>query len=568
MRVPLAILFSVMATSSAFSAVPRSSTAFSTTGLHMSSPVKVPITITGDNVDLTTALSDYVKLKVDRTLGKLSSVPGVSHCDARKLRKYKERRLNGYHGGPNMGENLADVLDAIEDVDTEADNAAPDADDDSSFMDPEQAVITKVKRYHIDFIKMRFSSSATTTLLLAGASFVKSFSIQSSLSPVRIAAPSTKRMATTPDGGDYLESILGEGSSYRDAAGALRNAVSLSPVIRVPDGSPAATVTLTSSVVASDIFGDDFALEEAVEEEAAAVDPLLNNEILKRQHAKKLKREQTKASGGMMRYVKNPLLLVKGKDFADVTITVLIPAFVAYLALKKVSEIAFGKLGDKADALYEKAAKDITYHVGDYESMQSTYNDYKKKLWFNGAPSYINSQLVKRICVAYCTQSAYRDAVAEAGPGQKKITEGWKVLGLDKETATRIFEETSALGFLSRDELWAKEEQDAYREKIAAEERRRQELRDIIDKDGNLIDPTNIDPDKLIKDEDFNREPEDDGKDEGGPLTGATMAKECGNCGYTLFIAAGREAKFFPSGFTCPQCGAARDQFKDVEIDV
>lgn len=212
-------------------------------------------------------------------------------------------------------------------------------------------------------------------------------------------------MATTPDdGSDYFESILGEGSSYRDAAGALRNAVSSSPVIRVPDGSPAATVTLTSSVAASDVFGDDFALEEAVEEETSAVDPLLNNEILKRQHAKKLKREQTKASGGMMRYVKNPLLLVKGKDFADVTITVLIPAFVAYLALKKVSDITFGKLGDKADALYEKAAKDITYHVGDYESIQSTYNDYKKKLWFNGAPSYINSQLVKRICVAYCTQ--------------------------------------------------------------------------------------------------------------------------------------------------------------------
>jgi hypothetical protein len=36
--------------------------------------------------------------------------------------------------------------------------------------------------------------------------------------------------------------------------------------------------------------------------------------------------------------------------------------------------------------------------------MESTYKDYKKKLWFNGAPSYINSQLVKRIAVAYCTQ--------------------------------------------------------------------------------------------------------------------------------------------------------------------
>jgi len=47
----------------------------------MSSAVKVPITITGDNVDLTPALTDYVNLKVERTLGKLSSVSAVSHCD-------------------------------------------------------------------------------------------------------------------------------------------------------------------------------------------------------------------------------------------------------------------------------------------------------------------------------------------------------------------------------------------------------------------------------------------------------------------------------------------------------
>lgn len=47
----------------------------------MSSPVKVPITISGDNIDLTPALSDYVNEKVDRTLGKLSSVSGVSNCD-------------------------------------------------------------------------------------------------------------------------------------------------------------------------------------------------------------------------------------------------------------------------------------------------------------------------------------------------------------------------------------------------------------------------------------------------------------------------------------------------------
>ncbi len=133
-------------------------------------------------------------------------------------------------------------------------------------------------------------------------------------------------------------------------------------------------------------------------------DPLLNNEILKRQHEKKLKREQRKASGGVMRYVKNPLLLVKGKDFSDVTLTVLIPAFVSYLALRKISEIGFGKLGQKADELYEQGAVDIAYHVGDYENMESTYKAYKKKLWFNGAPSYINSQLIKRIAVSYSTQ--------------------------------------------------------------------------------------------------------------------------------------------------------------------
>jgi hypothetical protein len=59
---------------------------------------------------------------------------------ARKLRKYKERRLEGYHGGPNMGENLADVLN---DIEVEEDAVADEAE---SYIDPEQAVITKVKR--------------------------------------------------------------------------------------------------------------------------------------------------------------------------------------------------------------------------------------------------------------------------------------------------------------------------------------------------------------------------------------------------------------------------------------
>jgi len=193
MRASAMLLVSTMATSSAFSPAPQLSTRTvnANNGLHMSSPVKVPITVSGDNIDLTPAISDYVNEKVERTLGKLSTVSGVSNCAVhltvnknpkvenahtaevvtsikgttfrvaesapdmyasidlvsnrlgRKLRKYKERRLDGYHGGPNMGENLADVLNSIE----EEDDAPAEAEDE--FIDPEQAVVTKVKSFDL-----------------------------------------------------------------------------------------------------------------------------------------------------------------------------------------------------------------------------------------------------------------------------------------------------------------------------------------------------------------------------------------------------------------------------------
>ena len=247
--------------------------------------------------------------------------------------------------------------------------------------------------------------SLATAALLVGPSAVEAFVINSSrarMSSMSIAASSDV---------DF-DSILGEGSSFENAANELKSNDSSAPVIRVPDGSPAASVTMASAV-ASDLYGDDVALEDDIsaeeggfmeEAEVSASDPLLNNEILKRQHEKKVKKEQRKAAGGMMRYVKNPLLLVKGKDFSDVTLTILIPAFVSFLAIRKVASIGTGKLTEKADDLYERAASEIAYHVGDYEEMEATYKDYRKKLWFNGAPSYINSELVKRLAVAYCRE--------------------------------------------------------------------------------------------------------------------------------------------------------------------
>jgi hypothetical protein len=70
-----------------------------------------------------------------------ASIDEVTDRLAQKLRKYKERRLEGYHGGPNMGENLANVLEALDENAAESEAETPE-----EFVDPEAAVVTKIKR--------------------------------------------------------------------------------------------------------------------------------------------------------------------------------------------------------------------------------------------------------------------------------------------------------------------------------------------------------------------------------------------------------------------------------------
>uniref|UniRef100_A0A7S2RPC0 Sigma 54 modulation/S30EA ribosomal protein C-terminal domain-containing protein n=1 Tax=Eucampia antarctica TaxID=49252 RepID=A0A7S2RPC0_9STRA len=152
----------------------------------------VPIIVSGNNIEMTPALNEYINSKLERIIGKLSSSGAVKDCDvhltvnknpkvkaahkaevvttlkgtvircseetpdmyasidavtdrlARKLRKYKERRLSGYHGGPNMGENLASVLDSV--ADSIEETAASDGEE---FVDPEAPVVTKIKSYDL-----------------------------------------------------------------------------------------------------------------------------------------------------------------------------------------------------------------------------------------------------------------------------------------------------------------------------------------------------------------------------------------------------------------------------------
>ena len=248
---------------------------------------------------------------------------------------------------------------------------------------------------------MKFSTAASS--LLFGVSSAGAFSIRSSL-------PHIRQSTLVKAAGDEFDSILGEGSSYLEAANSFSRKSS-TPIVRVPDGSTAATVTLASSVAipAEDLLGDDLGLEddllgdamEQTAEEVAVDNPLLNNEILKRQHEKALKKEQFKSSGGVMKYVKNPYLLIKGKDFSDITVTIFIPAVLSFVALRKVNEVVGGKLSEIANNNYEDIASKMAYHAGDIEEMESLYKECMKKNWFEGSATYKGPELFKKVMVYF-----------------------------------------------------------------------------------------------------------------------------------------------------------------------
>jgi ribosome-associated translation inhibitor RaiA len=54
---------------------------FSLTTLQVHQTPIVPITVTGNNIELTPALNDYVNKKLDNIIGKLSTSGGVQDCN-------------------------------------------------------------------------------------------------------------------------------------------------------------------------------------------------------------------------------------------------------------------------------------------------------------------------------------------------------------------------------------------------------------------------------------------------------------------------------------------------------
>lgn len=138
-------------------------------------------------------------------------------------------------------------------------------------------------------------------------------------------------------------------------------------------------------------------------------------------------------------------------------------------------------------------------------------------------------------------EAAFRTTVIAAGKDQTSMTPGWQVLGLDKETAARIYEEEAKIGFLSD------------REKMYGGQSTKYDAKGrIIDKEGNLLDEAE------------KKAAEEEGEDETEPVSNVY---ECSECGYTLFIAKGREFKFYGDDFKCPECGAEKDKFNARDMD-
>lgn len=157
---------------------------------------EVPVLINGRNIDLTPAIVDYVNKRIGGPINKLSSNGAIRECDVhlsvsknpkvknghrveittnmigttfhvttespdmyaaldaaghalnRKLCKYKERRMDGWHGGEKMGD---DLLAALESFEEEASaNEVENTEDDEFFTDPEAPTITKVKSFDLE----------------------------------------------------------------------------------------------------------------------------------------------------------------------------------------------------------------------------------------------------------------------------------------------------------------------------------------------------------------------------------------------------------------------------------
>jgi len=152
------------------------------------------------------------------------------------------------------------------------------------------------------------------------------------------------------------------------------------------------------------------------------------------------------------------------------------------------------------------------------------------------------------------TEQAYRDVVTAAGGPHEGLQPGFEVLGLSQGEAQGVLN-------TMLEELRLEEEEAARIAAEKAEEERVLKIREAAWKGnaGEVKTHGETEEDREARKKKVRKEPE---RAEG------THEYECTQCGYTLFVAKGREFKFFGDDYKCVQCGAGKKYFKDNAAEV
>lgn len=462
-----------------------------------------------------------------------------------------------------------------------------------------------------DVLIMLRLSKLTTLLLLCLGDGSDAFQSPRFATPRSVAVRSSR-----PDLQEF-DFILGEENSQTSDRSHQRKIVRSRRKIQLPgNGTPneRLTVLASSTFAAPGIEDEDTETGEVDPYDDPYADILDENSSLARYE------QEEKNLGG-----KNENRL-KEMDWQDIISTLIVPGIFAFAGLRWGAMKAAKKVQVKAESTLDAFASEMVYHDGDVEEMKLCLKAYNNKMVWLGpnrtpvmlkrylqlyskkktvSPQSISSlsyvfslfklseEKAAQILVSLCqemgteklssagkllffgsrilksseakaalnpirdmikssyrevevaetmvetsqqamAEAAYRSAVLQGGKDQQRLTVGWEVLGLDKDTATRIFEEAADEGFISdREKMYGGQSQ-KYDDKG-----------NRIDDDGSLEDPENA----IVDDK-----PE-------------SNVMGCLDCSYTLFIAQGREDKFFGAGFKCPECGSKKDRFEPKDID-
>eukprot|EP00622_Pseudochattonella_farcimen_P000433 FR734926.1.p1 GENE.FR734926.1~~FR734926.1.p1 ORF type:complete len:166 (+),score=23.72 FR734926.1:1-498(+) len=125
------------------------------------------------------------------------------------------------------------------------------------------------------------------------------------------------------------------------------------------------------------------------------------------------------------------------------------------------------------------------------------------------------------------------------------IAEG-RLLGVTKERATELFEEVTSPDFVSESDYYYKQKNEEPEDDPAAA------LRESLMKETSGDDDTSA-----------------GGADDSAPSSSGSgnLIVECTfeGCGHTMFIAKGRESKFFGADYECPTCKSGKEFTKIID---